>query len=102
MHQIGNELYTEDELLTIIKKYQETYGPFITQNNYNKLPRDVTEYIIQHLPYYPTIIKKPYQNIQTFQNLYCTLPLTKDAIVKFISSQKTNYDLCLSFIKPNL
>lgn len=100
MLQVGDEFYTENELLTIIKKYEEIYGPYITKRHYDKLPREIKEHIIQHLPYYPTIVNKSYQNVNTYSNLYCKLPLNKESIIKFIKSQ-TDYIMYMFIIDGN-
>jgi hypothetical protein len=100
MYHIGSELYTKDELLTIINQYNKTHGQFITQANTNLLPREVSEHIIQYLPYYPTIVKNPYQNITTYQNMYCTLPLTFEVVKKFIESQD-DYKIYMFIVYKN-
>lgn len=86
MFKVGNDEYTEDELLDIIKKYEQSHGKYI-KSYYSQLPRETREQIIQNLPYYHNIVSNPYENIDIYKNRYCNLPITKENVISFIKKQ---------------
>lgn len=102
MIRVGNDQYTEDELLYIIKEYEKVNGKYIHRNYAAQLPRETQEIIMQNLPNYRSIVKQPYENVNVYNDRYCSLPISKESLVRYIKSIKNYKIIYMMIIEQNI